>query len=1105
MKIKNSLLFFSIFICLFSRYEGYALYQSPTSAPNINLNLKGATLQTVFSELSELSKYDFSYGDFAFNKEEQFDVNYSDLSLEEALRDLAKKARFDFKIQENTVLIRSLKKGPPHKVSGTITDENGVGMPGVNVMEKGTANGVSTDKFGNFTITVSDESMLVITSLGYQTQEILVGSQTQINVVLKPGTSQLDEVIVVSYGKSRREEVTGSVSQIDVNKLQNQPVNQFAQQLQGKLAGVKIDQYSGQPGRGVGFRIRGAASLFANNQPLVVVDGIPVTGSINNINPAEIETISVLKDASSAALYGSRAANGVILITTKYAKPGESKVEFSSFYGVQQIPQNKIPDLMTAQEFAQFQKEYYEDRVKYEGYTGELDEEYRNPEELGAGTDWFNTLTRVAPIQKYNLTVSSARENSSSTVIAGYMKQDGVIINTGTELFSLRINQEYNIGERLKVGFRLAPSYRKDHNNRLGTDGLGGIVEDIVESSPLIDPVNDDGTYPLYVNSPRMVRTINPYARMKETKDDYNTTRILGNGYFDYDFGKGFSLNTNLAIDKGAETHNRFYPSYIQGNGIASGYSGSVDNYSWTAEANVKYNKTFTKDHTIEVLTGYSAQRFYQESNSVNGSQYPSDDISWVSAATVIDGGSSNTTSYALLSQLARINYNFKQKYFISGAMRRDGSSRFGADSRYGNFPSISTGWIVSREKFMENVRAIDFLKARFSYGITGNNNIGNYTHIPNLGGSNYVFNGTLEPGITITSLGNSRLEWEKCRQFDLGLDVYFLNNHLSFTYDYYNKISDGLIQNRPIPRASGFTTIKSNIGEIKFWGHEFTVGGHDLLKGKLKWNANLNISVNRNVIQSLVDPGFLRRNNTSSSDYYRHQEGHSLGEFYGFIFTGLYQDAEDLANSPVVEMSGVHSNVGTIKMKDVNGDGKINEEDRTFIGDPTPNFDFGFTNEFEYGNFDLSIAMQGSVGGKIVNPVKWAYLGNLDGARMLLTDVQDRWRSPENPGSGVYPRTETGTTAMGRFVNTQWIEDGTYLSINNITLGYNLNFGKKYLIKDLRVYASVQNAFVFTKYTGMNPQINVGGMDPSKGLGIDENGYPLPRIISLGLKATIK
>ena len=1075
-------------------------------AQKITLQKKGVSLGEVFKEIRKQTTYDVLLYADNVKSDMVVDADFNKTPLNEVMKKMLTGKDLIYTIEGKTIIIKSRKNMlaadvPPVEIRGKVTDEEGIPLPGVSVQIKNTNKGVITDVSGWFAIDVSKGQTLVFTYIGFGTREIQVGDETMLNVTLKINPTQLQEV-VVSYGKQVRREITGSIATVNAEELQDMPVLQIAQQLQGKVAGVQIAQSSGQPGRGVQFRIRGSASLFAGNQPLFVVDGMPVTGSVNNINPNEIESFSILKDASASSLYGSRAANGVILITTKHAKAGDSKIVFNANYGLQKIPGQRLPQSMNATEFAQFMKERFEDKAKYEGYTGGIPAEYQNPEQYGVGTNWFNVLTQTAPIQSYDLTVQSAGEKSSSTVIAGYQEQEGVIINTGTKLFSLRLNQSLSLSNnKLKLGFNVAPSYRLDHNNRLATDGANALWGHIVEASPLFSPVNPDGSMPKYVSSPGMVNYLNPYAQFTSTIDDYKTTRILGNAYLDYEVLNGLRIKTNLGIDKGAESGTSFNPSFVTTNDIATGQSNSVDNYSWTAEANLQYNRTFFNDHHLEALVGYSAQKFEAIGNSVSGTGFPSDDVPYIRAATVISGGNATTTQYSLLSTIARLNYNYKGKYLLAGAIRRDGSSKFGADRRFGNFPSVSAAWVISDEGFMAKSKKIDLLKIRTSYGVTGNNAFGNFVSIATLGEFNYLLNGVLVPGTTINSLGNSELAWERNKQFDVGLELNMLNNRLSFTYDYYHKISDGLIQDRPIPQASGFSTIKFNVGVFEFWGHELSLSSTNLT-GKVKWNSNLNISFDRNLIKSLVDPGFIRRNNTIYSDFYRQQAGHHLGEFYGFVFEGLYKDAEDLANSPKYK----GSDVGTIKMRDINEDGVIEDVgDRTFIGDPTPDFNFGITNNLTYKKFDLSITMAGSVGGQIMNFAKWAYSANLDGSRVPIKAVADRWRSPENPGSGVYPRTKTGTTALGRAINTQMLENGSYLTAKNISLGYTFNLKNNLMLKNFRVYGSVHQAFTITGYSGLNPEINSNGLDATAGIGVDENAYPIARTFSIGLSTTFK
>jgi TonB-linked SusC/RagA family outer membrane protein len=998
-------------------------------------------------------------------------------------------------------------------IKGKVTDDRDEGIPGVAILVKGTSTGAATDVNGNYTIKASTGAVLVFRSLGYESIEITVGNQTTLNARLKSQAVGLNEV-TIAYGKQRAREVTGSQATLSAEPLQDMPVMQFAQQLQGKVAGVSVMQSSGQPGRGVDFRIRGAASFYADNQPLFVIDGLPITGSINNINPDEIETFTVLKDASATALYGSRAANGVILITTKHAKAGDSKIEFNANYGVQKLPSDRVPKPMNAQQFAQFMNERYQDIRTYENPATATPPIYADPSIYGEGTNWYNLLTRSAATQNYDLTIQSATDKSSSTAIIGYQEQQGVLINNNTRLFTVRINKDLTTANnKMKLGFSLAPSYRLDHNNRLTTDGVGGLFERIFEASPITGPYNADGTYLRDTYTSGMVAYINPLAQFNLTNDDYKTTRIIGNGYLNYEFLPGLQAKINVGVDKGGETRKYYQPGLVTSTvNVPTGTSSAVDNGSYTAEGFLQYNKTIHNDHNIEILGGYSVQKFTQYSNSITGLGFTSDDIQYLSAAASLTGNSGQT-AYDLVSAIGRINYNYKGKYLLSGSIRQDGSSKFGINNRYGVFPAVSAGWVISDEKFMEKFKNIDLFKIRASYGATGNNGFpssGNYA-AQSLGTIYYYdFNNVITQGTTIGTLGNPNLQWERNLQFDFGVDLSLFNNRINITYDYYHKNTDHLIQNRPLPTSTGYAVVLDNVGAIEFWGHEFGINTVNIAHKDFRWTSNLNVSFDRNVIKTLVSPGYIRRNNTVTSDYFRQQEGHHLGEFYGFVFLGLYKDAADLASSAKYLATPTtpngQSDIGTIKVKDINGDGVIDDvNDRTFIGDPTPTFTGGFTNSFTYKKFDLSLSTSFSVGGKVLSAAKWAYQTNMDGSRVPIAAAEDHWRSIDNPGSGVYPRTKTGTTALGREVNSQWVENGSYLTMKNISLGYRLGMKDSYMIKSLRVYASIQQAFVITGFSGANPEISLSGQDPTLGIGVDENGYPIPRTISVGISATFK
>ena len=1068
--------------------------------PSISLSLRKGTLKELFVAIENKSDYKFVYDSSEIDTGRSISAVYSNQDISTILSETL--VGLSYEIKGNQIIIRKSdaqeKKATARiTVSGKVTDANGEAIIGANILEKGSRTGSITDANGNFSLSVASDASLKVSYIGYETREVKVKGRSQLSVVLEEDTKMVDEVVIVSYGSQLKREVTGSVAQINTSTLADMPVLQFSQELQGKIAGVQINQYSGQVGSGMAFRIRGAASLSSGNSPLVVVDGIPLTGDINNINPSEIESFSVLKDASASALYGSRAANGVILITTRKAQSGDARMEFAANYGVQTVPQRGRPDMMTAREFAEFQNEYYEDRVKYEGYTGELDPLYANPERYGKGTDWFDVMTRSAAIRKYDLSLFNGGKKCSTSAMIGYSMQDGVVENAGVKQISARVNQIFKPKDFIEVGLNVAPSYKLDHNSLIAFDGVNNLFNKAIQASPLVAPVDENGNMPLYVNTSPMLANINPYKIIMETVDDYATARLLANGYLSVTPLKGLTLKTSLATDMTWERRKYFKPGSVDAEGIASGTSSYYNDYTWISETNATYANTFRNDHKLEVLLGFSAQKYCKESNSVSGSHFSSDDIPYLNNATNITSGTSNITEYALLSLLGRVNYNYKNKYLISAALRYDGSSRFGSNNRYGYFPSISGGWVVSEEPFMQSVPHLNMLKLRASYGVTGNDNIGNYTHIANIGEYNYVLNGTLVSGASNSNIANVNLGWERTAQFDIGLDLSMFNNRFTFSYDYYKKATDNMIQERPIPQASGFASITSNVGKIHFWGHEFSLGYNNTF-GKFSWQSNFNISFDRNKIVELVEPGYITRNTSEYSDYYRNQEGYPLSQFFGYIKLGLYKDEEDLATSP----KSSTSQVGTIKFKDVNKDGVINVKDRTFIGDPNPDFLFGFTNNFKYSNFDLSISMTGSYGGKVVNALKHQYLGNLDGAFNILAAAKDRWRSPEQPGSGDYPRTMTGTTAEHRKVNTSWIESNSHLAVKNITLGYTLPLPQNRYCSKLRVYASIQNVCFISKYDGANPEVSLNGLNGT-GIGVDENSYPVPRVYSLGLNVT--
>ncbi|WP_255474109.1 SusC/RagA family TonB-linked outer membrane protein [Pontibacter qinzhouensis] len=983
-------------------------------------------------------------------------------------------------------------------VSGRVLDENGSGLPGVTVMLKSTITGTSTDIDGNYSLAApGGKGTLVVSFVGYQTQEIDINNRASINISLAPDAKALDEVVVVGYGTQSQRNITGAVQTVKAQEFADMPVPQVAQKLQGRLAGVQILQTTGRPGEGMSVRVRGQASATAGNQPLYVVDGFPISGDISTLNPDEIETISVLKDAASTSMYGSRASNGVVIVTTKRAKSGQTSVGVNSFYGVQAIPSRGVPEVMNAREFAQFMQDVYTENNRT------VPEIYQNPSQYGEGTDWYGLLTRTAPIQNHSVTFNAGGEKFSTSAVLGYFDQQGVILNTGFKRFSARLNSEYRFNDKVRVGVNIAPSI--SNTSGRPTDGgpftnTGGMLTSALLASPLAPAVNPDGSLPITAMTPGMLNVPNWYRVALEADGTNRVNRLLSNAFLEYEVAKGLVLKTSLNGELGQTFFKNFVPS-TSGNvnqalPRASGDLTLNNNqfYTWLSENTATYQKE-VGDHFFEGLVGYTGQKFRNDISNVVATNFANDRVRTLSAATTF-APTSAVEEWTLLSYLARLTYNYKGKYLFTASVRRDGSSRFGTDNKWGNFPSVSAGWVVSDENFMQGIGAVSFLKLRTSYGITGNNNIGNYPSFAqvnsiNSGASNnYVFNNTLAPGNNVVSLGNTTLGWERTVQFDIGFDLGLLNDRLFLGYDYYTKNTDGLLFQVPVPVHTGFPNFYANIGEFKFWGHEFTLTSRNTV-GTFKWTTDFNISFNRNKVMQLGTANAALGGGTNRNIT---MVGQPIGMLWGYVADGVYMNQADFDNSPKFQTS----TVGAVKMRDVDGDGVITVDDRTIIGNPNPDFIFGMTNTFGWKNFDLSIVASGSYGNDIMN-TSLEYINNLDGVFNVTKAVANRWKSEQDPGDGVHPRVLAGTTGLFRNANSLWVTDGSFLTVKNISLGYNLPQNLIKHVRSLRVYGSIQQALVITRYEGSNPEVNSGGENPLA-QGLDLGAYPVPRTFTLGL-----
>ncbi|WP_205462001.1 SusC/RagA family TonB-linked outer membrane protein [Mangrovibacterium lignilyticum] len=1092
--------------------------QSYSQSTRITMEVRDTRIEDFLRDIENQTEYRFFYS-AKIDVDQKVSGDFKDLSIQMVLDEILQKTGIGYEINGRQIILSNATTGANAQqvksVSGEITDTAGNSLPGVTVVVKGTTNGTITDYEGRYTISnLPADAILVFSFVGMRSQEITVGTQSLLNVTLEDETIGLEEVVAVGYGTQSKRTVTGSIQSVDTDELSDMPVTTTAQKLQGKLSGVQINQTTGRPGEGMKIRIRGQASLTAGNDPLYVVDGFPITGDISSLNPNEIESISVLKDASSAALYGSRAANGVILVTTKRGKIGKTSISIASNYGWQTVPQKGRPDAMNATEYAQFKKESLEDLGL------PVPEMWQNPSQYGAGTNFYDELLQVAPMQDHSISFSSSNNNFATTAVIGYTGQDGVIENSDYKRYSMRINTDYNVSEKIKTGFSVAPTY--SIANSPNTDGIlwgGGLINNALTIWPIFDPMNEDGTMAQNFFDPVSgSRFENVLWSAQAISNETKNMRLLTNAFAQYEPISGLVIKTTFNFEYFNSKYKNVTPSTV-GAATPSVASGRLMNRgynTWLNENTITYKKS-VGDHNFDLLGGITIQRYREDMTRISYNGFADDRVPTIAAAQNVDrspywltgelGTYNDIQEWSMMSYLARINYNYKNRYLLSFAIRADGSSRFGSDNRWGSFPSASAGWIASDEEFMKGFEKLSLLKLRASFGVVGNNNIGNYTQYATVStgsaSNNAIFGSSVHSGSVMTSLPNSELTWEKTQEYDFGFDAGFFNNRINLSYDYYNRKTTSLLYSVNVAQESGFSSFMSNIGELKFWGHEIMLNTKNLV-GEFSWETSFNISFTDNEVLSLA--GDIDRIYSGLFDSNITKVGDKIGLLYGMVWDGVYDNQEEFDNSP----KAVASEVGTIKFKDVGGgadggpDGIIthggDNDDRTVIGDPTPQFTYGITNTFAYKNFDLSVVMAGSYGNDIITWMDQS-LANLDGNFNVYKDLKDRWRSESNPGAGRYGKTTSGTSNERDWVSSRFVSDGSYLTIKNVTLGYTVPTKK---LSNLRVFMSIQQLYTFTKYRGANPESSnsfySGNSTSALTLGSDFASFPVPRTVSFGI-----
>lgn len=1049
-------------------------------------------------------------------------------------------------------------------ITGVVTDEAGIPLIGVDIVAKTYPTiGTISDIDGKYSLTVpDDETALIFSFIGFRKKEVVIAGNTTLDVVMNEDAALLDEVVVVGYGRQVKRDITGSIAAISANEIREMPVPSFENAIQGQLAGVQVAETSGEPGAGPLIRVRGLGSITAGNEPLYVIDGFPVSKNVDvgiqgenyrrtvafrpppanplgTLNPNDIESIQVLKDASAAAIYGSRGSNGVILITTKRGKrQGAPSINYDGYVGVQSVS-NKI-DLMNADELDDYVTDarnnaYLQDipganindsnaqrNAKAAAAGLPARENYRIADDFvnrtGTDTDWQDLILSDATIQSHNLSISGGNDKLGYYVAGGYFSQDGIVKGSGFDRYSLRMNIEADLSDRIKVGFNLNPSLTSSDVLPAGAPYFArppGVIYSALVHSPTIAPYNPDGTINQRDNagfmftedgqSAGMTSASNPLAIIEAIDDQLTQFRTFTNVFAEIELLDGLVFRTFGGTDINYYRRNFYRANTLLYRTAATGepyaQASSSESLNWLTEQTLSYNKTFGSLHNIAAVAGYTAQKERIDASSIVAENFPDDQVKTISGGQVTQG-TSFQEEWSLISYLGRINYSYDNKYLLSASFRADKSSRFGKGNKTGIFPSASIGWRISEEAFLKNSSWLSELKFRASWGQTGNFLIPNYAAIGLLSPYNYVLGGTLSNGIAPATISNQNLSWEKSNQINVGLEIGLLEDRIFASVDWFQNTTSDLLLNVQVPSSLGFTNALQNIGEVVNKGMEFTLVSRNTV-GAFKWRTDFNISFLNNEVTKLGPSGDPILSAGGAGIRHITRIGDPIGSYYGYKVKGIYQNQAEVDNALPDALAAAPA-PGDLYFEDINGDGKITADDRTVLGNYLPDFTYGITNRFSYKGFDLNVLIQGVEGSEVLN-LTARHLGNGEGNFGSYAAWTERWRSEADPGGGRFPRVDHRTSAHGNNIRPSSIqvEDASYIRLRNVTLGYSVpqaRLGQK--IESLRFYLTGNNLFISTDYLGYNPEVN-NQSSLVNVQGEDYGAYPLNRTVSFGMNIT--
>ena len=1066
-------------------------------AQKISLSVKNASMEKALKEIKKQVNYSFLYNTQMLDSSKPVNFSVTNSTLEEVLRLCFNNQPLTYSIVDETIIIskKPIQKSenqvqvieeiaPPQEIKGTVKDSKGVGLPGVSIKLKKSTIGTTTDINGNFTLNIPDAGILVFSYIGFTAVELPSNARVAMNVVLQEDEQALGEIVVVGYGTQSKKDVSSAIGSLSVGskKIADLPITSPEQLLQGRVGGVNITQDTGTPGGRSTVRIRGASSINGGNDPLYVVDGVPVnTGNYNgaaggavaqnplsNISPNDIESIDILKDASAAAIYGSRASNGVIVITTKRGKEDQTKIAYNTYFGYQEVAK-RIP-LLGGPEWGELINEA---NVNV-GNAPPI----ANPSALTT-TDWQDEIFRRAPIHNNELSLSGGTKKTQYFLSGSYLGQTGVVIGSGFNRGNVRFNFDQTINDRLKVGINM--SMNRTKTDRVSAGDRDGIVAVAIVKSPAVPARNADGS--LNPNDPYISNIDNPLIIADQVRNDAFSNRALGNAFLEFKILDGLNFRSSIGVDYLSLEEVYFVPpnklTVVGRTTNGTGTNSMTQDKGWINENTLNYNKTFKENHRFNVLLGYSNQESVFSRTVASASNFALEAIQTLGSAS-IKNSTSTGSSWGLTSYFSRLNYSFKDKFNVAASYRIDGSSRFSENNKYGRFPSISAAYRIGQEDFLKDLTWVEDVKVRASWGRTGNQEIGNFTSRGLFaGGFNYIGSS----GLAQTQLANPDLSWESTEQTNIGLDLSFLKGRVNFTIDAYKKNTSGLLLAVPLPTSSGFVSSLQNVGNVENQGIELALNTVNIDKTNFKWSTDFNISFNRNEVTNLPGGDIPLGFNGYAAVI---RKGYPIGTFFGW------------------NLLGVNPATGNYIVQDINGDGNIplasTTLDNVVLGSAQPKFTGGFTNSVSYKNFDASVFLHFVYGNMIFNQAEYSY-GRLHTWFNSSTLARNRWRKPGDVAT--LHRAAWGDPTRNGSVSNRVLQDGSFLRVKNIALGYNIKTAgmKKAGIQNLRVYAAGQNILTFTDYRGYDPEVNANGNDTT--LGFDMSSYPQARSFSLGLNAT--